>query len=96
MVSSAAAEEVKQEEEEKKAPEEQKTAYQLAMEKSEATLKRLENYQQNSQSNALQKKMRALSASSDKVREGVEKCEEIHERIQDKMANKMEEAKEVN
>ena len=66
------------------------------MEKSDATLARLEKYQRNSQTDVLQKKMRALSASSDKVREGVEKCEEIHERIQDKMANKMEEAKETN
>ena len=66
------------------------------MEKSEATLKRLENYQRNSQTDVLQKKMRALSASSDKVKQGVEHCEEIHERIQEKMANKMEEAKEVS
>ena len=89
-------EEIKHEEEEKKAPIQQKTAVELAMEKNNATLARLENFQQNSKSNALQEKMRKLQAASEIVINGVGKCEEIRERIQAKMANKMDEAQETN
>ena len=89
-------EEIKHEEEEKQAPIQQKTAVELAMEKNNATLARLENFQQNSKSNALQEKMRKLQAASEIVINGVGKCEEIRERIQAKMANKMDEAQETN
>ena len=40
--------------------------------------------------------MRKLQAASETVINGVGKCEEIRERIQAKMATKMEEAKETN
>ena len=83
-------EEIKQEEEEKK------TAVELAIERNNATLARLENFQKNSQSNALQEKMRKLQAASETVINGVGKCEEIRDRIQAKMASKMEEVKETS
>ena len=89
----AVIEEIKQEEEEE---EEKKTAVELAIERNNATLARLENFQKNSQSNALQEKMRKLQAASENVINGVGKCEEIRDRIQAKMANKMEEVKETS
>ena len=90
-LAAAAAEDFKQEEEEKKAPESNKTAAELAIEKTNATLQRLENFQKNSKSNALQEKMRKLQESSEIVISGVGKCEEIRDRIQAKMASKMDE-----
>ena len=62
----AVIEEIKQEEEEEK-----KTAVELAIERNNATLARLENFQKNSQSNALQEKMRKLQAASETVINGV-------------------------
>ena len=87
----AVIEEIKQEEEEEK-----KTAVELAIERNNATLARLENFQKNSQSNALQERMRKLQAASENVINGVGKCEEIRDRIQAKMASKMEEVKETS
>ena len=86
------------EEEEKKAPapESNKTDVELAIEKNNATLQRLENFQKNSKSNALQEKMRKLQAASEIVISGVGKCEEIRDRIQAKMAAKMEEVQETS
>ena len=76
--------------------EESKTAVELAIEKNNATLARLQNFQKTSQASALQEKMRKLQAASETVINGVGQCEEIHDRIKAKMAAKMEEAKETN